>query len=117
CSSDLMRGAQQRLTSDEVIANATVIGRNSRSTTKCQRLAALITLHAADLPAAENLIDSATLVQELFAFADGQFVNVTDDEGVRDVLITKTLFVLQIERILNAAASGERHESRQCAVR
>ena len=77
----------------------------------------MIALHPTDLPAAQNLVDSAALIQEPFAFADGQFVNVTDDEGVRDVLITKTLFVLQIERILDAAASRERHESRQCAIR
>src|ERR1700719_629490 len=102
--------AQQRLAGNEVVANATVVGRNPCGTTKCQRLAALIALHPTDLPAAQNLVDSATPIQELFAFADGQFVDVAEDEGMGDVLVTKTLFVLQVERILHTTAARERHE-------
>jgi hypothetical protein len=75
-------------------------------------LAGLVSLNAAYLPAAENPIGDAALIEKFSPLADRQFIYVANDEGMRNILVAQAFLVLQVKRILDAAAPGESDERR-----
>src|SRR5882724_8211092 len=62
--------------------------------------ALLVALHTTDLPATENLVGDAALVDELLALANWQLIEIAEHEHMRDVLITERFLRFQVTGIL-----------------
>ena len=65
------------------------------------RRPALVTVHAADLPSTQDFA-GRSVAQILLPGARRKFIKIAEHEFVRDVLITHTLFALQIVWVLRA---------------
>ena len=51
----------------------------------------LIPQNTAKLPTTQYLVDDSALVQELLSFANGEFIEIAEHEGVRNVLVAQSL--------------------------
>ena len=71
-----------------------------------ERYTFLVTLNTTDLPAAKYLIYDSTVVQKFLSLANWQFVEIAEDEHMRDILIAQRLFRLQVVRILRQKGIG-----------
>src|SRR5215472_5402336 len=65
----------------------------------------LIPLNPADLPSPSDFARDA-MCQISLSRANRQFIKITDDKGVGNVLIADRLFALQVIRVLSAEDAG-----------
>src|SRR6266568_381971 len=104
---------EDRLSLNQVVAEGSRKRGRARRAAKREWLPALIALDSADLPAANQSIDSTCLIDEVFSFTDRQVVYVAQNEGLRNILVTDGFLALQIERILCTASSVQGCKERQ----
>src|SRR6185437_1141192 len=82
-------------------ADAVVPAGDAAGATEAERLTGLVALHAAYLEAAdERACQRIVEVEELLVLAEGKFIEIADNKGVRDVLVRERLLALGIEGIL-----------------
>src|SRR5947208_1587264 len=82
-----------------VLEVATTALRRRRKAVHDDWRTALITVHSADLPTAEDFA-GRSMIKVFLSGAGREFVEIADNNGVRSVLIAQGFFRLQIERIL-----------------
>jgi len=61
--------------------------RRCRCAAKRQRLPAFVTLNPADLPSADDLIESSSTIDKALPFTDRKLIEVADDEVVGQILV------------------------------
>ena len=97
----------QTLAGHEVVPDAVVESRDAGSTAEAERLTALVALDAADGPASDDAVeDAAAPAQEHLSFAEGQVVDVADDEDLWGVLRGDGFFCFEVEWVLDAGGVG-----------
>src|SRR6185437_18816 len=88
-------------------ANAARVAWDARGTAQSDRLTALISLHTANRPATQHSIGHTSFVEEVFAFPDGEFVDISNYEVVRQILVAERNVLSRIVRILTCTALVE----------
>jgi hypothetical protein len=99
-----------------IIAKGSSKRGRSRSATERERLPTLIPLNSADLPASDQLVNDTSLIDEALSFANGQVVDVAQNKGLGDVLVTDGFLAFRIKRILRTASSVQRGKEWKCRV-
>ena len=109
-------GTKQGHARDLVEADTTIESGNTGCAAKGNRLAAFIPLNSAHRPAAEYAIRHSAAAQEFLPSADGELINIADNEVLRYVLVANRLVTTQVEWILPRAALVQGCEEGQRCV-